>query len=46
MYDVIKSSILYPNAVSHKNFEPLKKFPTVIWKNVFPDDQLDNDWNP
>ena len=40
MYDVNKSSILYPNAVSHKSFEPRTKFPIVIWKYVLPDDQL------
>lgn len=41
MYDVRRSSILYPNDVSHSSFEPRTRFPIVIWKYVFPDDQFD-----
>jgi len=32
MYDVSKSSILYPKEVSHSNFDPLTKLPIVMWK--------------
>lgn len=41
IYDVKRSSILYPKDVSHNNFEPRTKFPIVIWKYVLPDDQFD-----
>lgn len=41
MYDVNKSSILYPNDVSHSSFEPRTKLPMVMWKYVLPDDQFD-----
>lgn len=41
MYDVSKSSILYPRDVSHNNFDPRTKLPIVMWKYVLPDDQFD-----
>lgn len=40
MYDVKRSSILYPKLVSHNNFDPRTKLPIVIWKYVLPEDQL------
>lgn len=30
IYEVNRSSILYPSEVSHNSFEPLTKFPIVI----------------
>lgn len=41
MYEVSKSSILYPNDVSHNNLDPRTKFPIVMWKYVLPDDQFE-----
>lgn len=41
IYEVSKSSILYPSDVSQSNFEPRTKFPIVMWKYVLPDDQFD-----
>ena len=32
MYEVKRSSILYPSLVSHKSLEPLTRLPMVIWK--------------
>lgn len=41
IYEVSRSSILYPNDVSHNNFEPRTRFPIVIWKYVLPEDQFE-----
>lgn len=41
MYDVRRSSILYPNDVSHSSLDPLTKLPMVIWKYVLPEDQFE-----
>ena len=40
IYDVKRSSILYPKLVSQRSFDPRTRLPIVMWKYVLPDDQL------
>ena len=47
MYEVRRSSILYPRLVSHNSLEPRTRLPIVMWKYVLPLDQLEirvNGW--